>query len=623
MFFSSARPQSESLRQSIAQIQTSPLYPALTAPQPVTHMSTNTLHPPSAMPNWLLRLFDRRNLLPMFLAIVLGIGVLAPLGKIAWETVANDGFTVWQEVLASDISRSLLYKPLGNTMLIGVLTVIGTLAIGGFLAWLVVLTDVPYRKLIGTLAALPYVIPSFASAFAWGVVFRNEKVGGTVGWLQASGFDVPDWLAWGMTPTTIVLVLHYSSLVFLLVAAALASVHSDMIEAANITGANRSRVLSGIVLPVVTPAIVSSGSLVFAGAVSNFAAPALMGLPVGMHTLSTRLFGMISTGNVERGYVLAMILIIISAAALWWANRAVSGRRSYATVTGKGGRTKRFELGSWGWPICALAMLIGLISTVAPLVVLFASSITKEIGSFSAGFTLHYWLGSSDPAITQGIGGILRDAQTVKALLITLALGGCVALVSIVIGLMTAYVTTRMKTSPLAAPLGTLTFLPAMVPGIAFGAGYIALFGQSWGPIPALYGTFALLVIAGSAYTLPFSVQSARASMAQVSGDIEDAATLAGASLPRRMWSIYFPLTMRGLLAGAVLVIVKMIRDLSLVVLLFTPAMPILSVVAYRYASEGFLQHANAITVLITTISICATLLAEKLQGASQPWAKD
>ncbi len=591
-----------------------------------TTMSTALLNhaPPSdSLARFFWRLMDRRNILPLILAIILGIGILAPMAKIAWQTVAGDGLTVWQEVIASDISNSLLWRPLKNTMLIGALTVLGTLVIGGFLAWLVVLTNVPYRKLIGLLAALPFVIPSFASAFAWGVVFRNERVGGSVGWLHAAGIPVPDWLAWGMLPTTVVLILHYSSLVFLLVAAALASVHSDMIEAANMTGASRSRVLGGIVLPVVTPAIVSSSSLVFAGAVSNFAAPALMGLPVNMHTLSTRLFGMISTGNTERGYVLALILIAISAAALWWANRAVTGRRSYATVTGKGGRTKRFELGAWAWPLCGIAMLIGVISTVAPLFVLLASSVTKEIGSFSQGFTLHYWIGLSDPAIAQGIGGILRDAQTLKALGITMALGGCVAVVSLSIGLMTAYVTTRLKTSPLASPLGTLTFLPAMVPGIAFGAGYIALFGQSWGPIPALYGTFTMLVIAGAAYTLPFAVQSARACMAQVSGDIEDAATLAGASLPRRMWSIYFPLTMRGLLAGAVLVIVKMIRDLSLVVLLFTPATPILSVVAYRYASEGFLQHANAITALITFVSMTATILAEKLQGASQPWAKD
>ena len=224
-------------------------------------MSTDTLpRPAPALPNFIWRLFDRRNILPFLLAFVLGVGILAPMAKIAWQTVATDGFTVWQEVIASDISRSLLWRPLTNTMLIGALTVIGTLAIGGFLAWLVVLTNVPYRKLIGTLAALPFVIPSFASAFAWGVVFRNDKVGGSIGWIQAAGIQVPDWLAWGMFPTTTVLILHYSSLVFLLVAAALASVHSDMNEAANMTGASRSRVIGGIVLPVVTPAIVSKST---------------------------------------------------------------------------------------------------------------------------------------------------------------------------------------------------------------------------------------------------------------------------------------------------------------------------------------------------------------------------
>ena len=49
---------------------------------------------------------------------------------------------------------------------------------------------------------------------------------------------------------------------------------------------------------------------------------------------------------------------------------------------------------------------------------------------------------------------------------------------------------------------------------------------------------------------------------------------------------------------------VKMIRDLSLVVLLFTPTMPLLCVLAYRYASEGFDQFANAITVVILVISV-------------------
>lgn len=585
-------------------------------------MSTATLAAaPGARP-W-MGLFARKHWLPLALALVLAVLVIAPLGRIAWVTVAGQGLQVWQDVLAGSISRSLLWRPLWHTLVIGLATVAGTLLIGGGLAWLVVMTTVPFRRTIAVLAALPFVIPSFASAFAWGVVFRNDRVGGSVGWLQQWGVPVPDWLAWGLTPTTIVLVLHYSSLVFMLVAAALSSVHADMVEAAHMTGASRTRVLTGIVLPVVSPAIISASSLVFAGAVSNFAAPALLGLPVNTHTLSTRLYGMISTGGEARGYVLSLILIGISALVLWYATRAITGRKSFATLTGKGGRTRRFDLGAWRWPMALLGLALGLLATLAPMLVLVLSSFAVESGNLSAGLTLHYWFGSAGTAMAQGMGGVLRDGQLLRALCITVGLGVAVALCSMLLGLLTAYVTARQKDSWLAGPLATIAFIPSMVPGIAFGAGFIALFGQGWGPVPALYGTFTLLVIAGTAYTLPFSVQSARAAMAQVAGDIEDAATIAGASLARRLLSIYLPLTLRSLLAGGVLVVVKMIRDLSLVMLLFTPAMPVLSVVAYRYASEGFLQHANAITTLITLVSVLATMAAEKLKNASQPWMKD
>lgn len=586
-------------------------------------MNTATLSvqpPPAGLPRFL----SPPILLPWILAILLGICVLAPLVRITWLTLAgDDGLGVWQEVLAGRISRNLLWRPLGNTLIVGVATVAGTLLIGGVLAWLVVMTDVPMRKLIALLAALPFVIPSFASAFAWGVVFRNDRAGGEVGWLEQWGLSVPDWLAWGLTPTTIVLILHYCSLVFMLVSAALASVHADMVEAAHMTGASRARILGGIILPVVSPAIISASSLVFAGAVSNFAAPALLGLPVNTHTLSTRLYGMISTGSVERGYVLSLILILISALVLWYSTRAISGRKSFATLSGKGGRTQRFPLGGWRWPLAGIGLGLGLLATVIPLIVLLLSSLTREAGNLGSGLTLHYWFGPSGTELSQGVGGVLRDPLLLRTLGITLALGLVVAFLSLQVGLLTAYVTTRYKNSWLARPLASIAFLPSMVPGIAFGAAFIALFSQSWGPIPSLYGTFTLLVIAGVAYTLPFSVQSARAAMAQVSGDIEDAATIAGASLVRRLLAIYLPLTLRSLLAGGVLVVVKMIRDLSLVMLLFTPAMPVLSVVAYRYASEGFLQHANAITMLITLISVSATVVAEKLKNASQPWMKD
>jgi iron(III) transport system permease protein len=95
---------------------------------------------------------------------------------------------------------------------------------------------------------------------------------------------------------------------------------------------------------------------------------------------------------------------------------------------------------------------------------------------------------------------------------------------------------------------------------------------------------------------------------------------MTGAGFSRRLVAVFLPLTARSLLAGGTLTFVKILRDLSLVVLLFTPATPVLSVLAYRYASEGFLQFGNAITALITVIALASTLVAQRLQGRAEPW---
>ncbi len=95
---------------------------------------------------------------------------------------------------------------------------------------------------------------------------------------------------------------------------------------------------------------------------------------------------------------------------------------------------------------------------------------------------------------------------------------------------------------------------------------------------------------------------------------------MAGAGFVRRMGRIVLPLTARSMIAGSVLVFVNIVRDISLVILLVTPATPLLSVLTFGYAAEGFAQFANAITVVIALVCVGTTLLARRLQGATQPW---
>lgn len=558
------------------------------------------------------------------LCVLAAVGLLiaAPLLRILLETLMPQTVQAWTDVVASPLSRNLLWIPLSNTLILGFGVATGCVLIGGFLAWLVIMTDVPFRRTIGLMATLPFMIPSFATALAWGSLFRNGRIGGQVGFLEGLGFTVPDWLAWGLTPTLVVLTAHYYSLAFTVIAAALATVNSDLVEAAQMTGARRGKILMGIILPVALPAIVAGASLTFAGAVSNFAAPALLGLPVRMQTMATRLFGMIEIGQTARGYVIAIILIVVSALFLWFGNKVISGRRSYATITGKGGRAKRFELGAARLPLFIIAMTICTLTTIVPVAILIASSLAPSSSALFSNWTLHYWIGQSSPAIAQGQAGIFHNAFIVSATTTTISLGIVVAITGSVLGLLIAFTLARYAKGYLSGTINQLSFLPLLVPGIAFGAAYIALFGAPIGPFPALYGTFALLVIAGTAYLVPFAVQTGRAVIQQVSGDLDESARLTGAGFFRRLTAITVPLASRGLAAGALIIFVKIMRDLSLVVLLFTPTTPVLSVLAYRYASEGFTQFANAITVVILVISIAAILLANRLQTKSQPWLK-
>ncbi|MCU0912233.1 MAG: ABC transporter permease subunit, partial [Rhodobacteraceae bacterium] len=342
------------------------------------------------------------------LAILVALIVLPLLSTVLF-TLRPETVGAWAEVLTGRLAPNLFWKPLGNTLVIGFVVAGACVLLGGFLAWLVVMTDVPFRRTIGVMATLPFMIPSFATALAWGSLFRNDRIGGQTGWLMGLGLDVPDWLSWGMAPTLIVLTLHYFSLAFTIIAASLATVNSDLVEAAQIAGAKGRRILLGIVLPVTAPALVAAGSLCFAGAVSNFAAPALLGLPVRMQTLSTRLFGMIEVGQTARGYVIGILLVLVSALFLWVGNRVISGRRSYATITGKGGRAKRFGLGTARWALAAVALAILTASTIVPVIVLIASSLAPSSSALFSDWTLHYWTGPSVPAIADGTPGIVHN----------------------------------------------------------------------------------------------------------------------------------------------------------------------------------------------------------------------
>lgn len=556
------------------------------------------------------------------LAVVLGALLIL---FVAWPVIqmAREATTkgAWGDVVSGRLASNLLWEPMRNTIVVGVGVAVLSTAIGGGLAWLVVMSDVPGRRLLGAMATVPYALPTFSLALAWEWVFRNELVGAArAGMLTQWGLDIPDWLAWGQFPVIVTLSAHYSSLAFLLIAAGLAGAGGDLHEAAELTGATRRRIARSITLPAVLPAVIAALLLTFAQGASNFSAAALLGTPVRYQTMSTRIFSSISTGRVERGFAIAIALIVVAGVALM-AGTFVQRRRRSALLSGKGVRVRGVPLGRLRWSIGGVAWAVVAGVTIVPAVVLSLASLTRRTGTLDGGLTLHHWIGRSDPSISQGQRGVLRNPAVLDAMRTTLYVSVVVAIVATIFGLLSAYVISRSPSLLTRTSLSGLTFVPFLIPGVALGAVLIGQFSAPFGPIPALYGTPALLILGGAIAGVPFATQAGAASLAQVGGDLEEAATIAGGGFVRRLWSIVLPLILRGLVAGAVLSFVKMARDLDLVALLATPTMTTMSVVTYRYASEGFTQMANAITLMIVVVSVSVTLLARRIEGRTTPWS--
>src|SRR5690606_34948593 len=142
---------------------------------------------------------------------------------------------------------------------------------------------------------------------------------------------------------------------------------------------------------------------------------------------------------------------------------------------------------------------------------------------------------------------------------------------------------------------------------------FLAMFAVPRGPFPALYGSFWLLVIACSVAYLPYAVKAGVGAMLQVGNELEEAAVVAGASWWTRMRRIIFPVQKASFFSGMLLPFISVTRELSLLILLVTPATQLATTITLRYSDRGWYPYTNAMVLLLIVIVVSATALSNRL----------
>ena len=515
--------------------------------------------------------------------------------------------------LFSPVSADLFWRPLFNTLSVAVGAISLSLLIGTVLAWLISRTDMFGRRWFATALIVPYMLPAWTFALAWTTLFKNRTVGGQPGWLEAMGLTPPDWLAYGRIPITIILALHYTPFVILLFGSALRRFDSQLEDSARILGARRHQVALQIILPLMRPALLSSMVLIFAKCLGEFGVPYVLGLPVKFEVLSTSLFRSIASRQTGVAGVIAGSIMLIGIITLWIDARLVREARRFVTIGSKGSMNRQSRLGRMRLPAAGFAATVFLLSVGLPLLTLLLSTIMKIPARFTLdNFTLDYWIGRDLDTIALKT-GILLSPDLWDAAKNTLTIVGLASVTSGILGLLVGYVVIRTPVRLLSVYLRQVTFLPYLVPGIAFAAAYLSLFAVPRGPLPALYGTVINLNLALIADQMPYASRAGISAMTQLGKDPEEAAQVAGAGWLRRMISIVIPIQKGSLVTGVLLPFISGIKGLSLFVILAVPSTDVLTTYSLRLVDYHYTQAANAVVLIIAAIAYGGTLIAQKL----------
>jgi iron(III) transport system permease protein len=217
----------------------------------------------------------------------------------------------------------------------------------------------------------------------------------------------------------------------------------------------------------------------------------------------------------------------------------------------------------------------------------------------------------ADPAIADGLPGLFRNPDFWRALKNTMLLVLLTSLFASGLGQIIGYICSRGRGTRRGRLVEQLTFIPYLIPSIAFGAMYLSmfaaptrieLFGTSITIIPSLYATFTLLVLVSVVKHLPYASRSGTSNMMQISRELEEAGEVEGAGFGQRFVRLVMPLAKDGFLSGLMMILISVIKELDLIVMLISPKQETLSYIAYTFSNSGFTQMADGVAIVMFVI---------------------
>ncbi|MGC8679648.1 MAG: ABC transporter permease, partial [Fervidicoccaceae archaeon] len=400
---------------------------------------------------------------------------------------------------------------------------------------------------------------------------------------------------YGPISMILIFALHNYPLALLSIYTGLKNLNPELEEAAKIHGIPPRAISTKIILPLLRPHILSGFILSFAYSISEFGAPAVLGIPVGYPVLTTMIYSFMTVAPIE--YELAEALSLILSAigiSLLALNYFVLKEKRYVAITGKTARIEAKQRSRIG-----IAMILAILSLVyLPIASVVFGSFIKTIGL---------------PITSENLGldhfaRVLSMGRVLNALWITILVSVLAATFASLLGLLIAYMSVRGRGRE-SKLVDYVIFLPFSIPGLVIGVGLIVASGRIY---PIIYGTWVMLLIAFLIRFLPYATRTLESTLMQIDESLEEASRIHGVSFLRTLKGIVIPITMRAILSSWIFVFNSSVKELSASAILSVQIETAI-VVAFMMFSEGFFGDGAALTTVLIALTMLTTWIFSKV----------
>jgi len=547
--------------------------------------------------------FDFTKLVLYGFALVLCLLIVLPMSWLVYYgfTDKNGAFSLQNFVTL--VNDPTLRDPLITTFILATSTSLICCVVAAPMGWLVARTDMPLRRTVRLLVTASFVTPPFLGAIAWELLAAPNSGLLNKLYRTVSGAEMDEHIfnIYSFPGLIFVIACYTFPYVFVLVANALDRTPSELEDASSILGGSTWVTARRVTIPLVLPALLAGALVAFLQAMTLFGSPAILALPAGFHTMTTKIWSLFQYPPKPELAAAASLPLLILTVMLLRAEHMILGRRSYAVLGGKNSAPRLIQLGGLRWVALAFCFIVLLNPVFLPYGALLNATFSKVASQFVSfsNFTFHniYFV-------------FFELSATKLALYNTFVLGIATATIGTVIAVVISYLTTREAVTGHKA-LGFLATAPVAIPGIVLGVG---LFLSYTRPPFVLYGTLWILLLAFLTLAMPAAYQQMQSAFKAIHPELEDASRILGATRLRALWQITAPLLRTSVIATWCFVFVGTIRELSAAVMLFTSETKVISVLIFDLNESGDLAAISVLGLIMLVVTSAIVALANRLR---------